>query len=94
MANVFIPTALRPYTGRQSQVEAPGATVAEALAALVAAYPDLKNQVFDDQGEPRNFVNFFLGDTDIRQLSGLDTPLAPDADLLIVPAIAGGRETR
>ena len=45
---------------------------------------------FEDSGEFRSFVNVYLNDDDIRQLSGRDTPVA-DGDLIqIVPSIAGG----
>jgi molybdopterin converting factor small subunit len=91
MTTVFIPTALRPYTDRQSQVSVTAATVGEALAAVVHDYPDLAAQLYDDAGELRSFVNLFLGDTNVKTLDGLKTPVAADAQVLIVPAIAGGQ---
>jgi molybdopterin synthase sulfur carrier subunit len=35
-------------------------------------------------------VNIFLNSENIRYLQGLDTPLAPDATLAILPSVAGG----
>jgi hypothetical protein len=40
MPSIRIPTPLRPYTGRQSEVPVHGATVAAALADLTAQFPD------------------------------------------------------
>jgi molybdopterin converting factor small subunit len=89
MASIKIPTPLRVYTGNLAEVQVSGATVGEALDALVAAHPDLKTHLFVD-GKLRNFVNVFLGDEDIRFLQGADTPISADAKLRIIPSIAGG----
>ncbi len=93
MASVKIPTPLRVYTGNLAEVQVSGATVGEALDALVAAHPDLKPHLFSD-GKLRNFVNVFLGDEDVRFLQGVDTPISPDAKLRIIPSIAGGDDTQ
>ncbi|MDR1806417.1 MAG: MoaD/ThiS family protein [Propionibacteriaceae bacterium] len=90
MAKLSIPTALRAYTERQAKVDADGATVGAALAALADRYPDLRPHLFDEAGELRGFVNVFVGDTNIRSLAGLATPVTPDSVVALVPAIAGG----
>jgi molybdopterin converting factor small subunit len=90
MANIKIPTPLRAYTDNSAQVTAEGSTVGELLANLVQKYPDLEQHLFND-GKLRNFVNVFLGDEDIRFLDGVDTEVAADDDLRIIPSIAGGR---
>ena len=90
MANIKIPTPLRVYTDNSAQVTAEGSTVGELLANLVQKYPDLEQHLFNE-GKLRNFVNVFLGDEDIRFLDGVDTEVAADDDLRIIPSIAGGR---
>lgn len=89
MAVIKIPSPLRAYTGSQAKVNVEGSTVSEALDNLVVQYPDLKPHLFNE-GKLRNFVNVFLGDEDIRFLDGVNTELAADADLRIIPSIAGG----
>jgi molybdopterin converting factor small subunit len=90
MAKVLIPTPLRQFTAKQDSVTAPGATVGEVLAALTTQYPDLRKQIFTDEGKLRSFVNVYLNDEDIRYL-GKDATPAADADTLsLVPSIAGG----
>lgn len=91
MASIKIPTPLRVYTGNLAEVQVDGATVGEALDALVAAHPDLKTHLFAE-GKLRSFVNVFLGDEDIRFLQGVDTPISADAKLRIIPSIAGGSD--
>src|SRR5690348_14210007 len=90
MAKVLIPTPLRQFTAKQDAVSAPGATVGEVLKALTSQYPDLKKQIFTDEGKLRSFVNVYLNDEDIRYLSK-DATAAKEADTIsLVPSIAGG----
>src|SRR6516225_3996213 len=90
MAKVLIPTPLRQYTGKQDAVSVPGTTVGEVLRMLATQYPDLRKQIFTDEGKLRSFVNVYLNDEDIRYLSK-DATAAKDADTVsLVPSIAGG----
>src|SRR5665213_1068062 len=90
MAKVLIPTPLRQYTEKQDSVELTGTTVGEVLGALTAKFPDLRKQLFNDEGKLRSFVNVYLNDEDIRYLKKDATPVAASDTLSIVPSIAGG----
>jgi molybdopterin/thiamine biosynthesis adenylyltransferase/rhodanese-related sulfurtransferase/molybdopterin converting factor small subunit len=68
MAKVLIPTPLRQFTAKQDAVTVPGGTVGEVLSALTLQYPDLRKQIFNDEGKLRSFVNVYLNDEDIRYL--------------------------
>ncbi|MDR3280127.1 MAG: MoaD/ThiS family protein [Synergistaceae bacterium] len=87
---IQIPTALRVFTDRKSEVQAKGAIIAEAIADFAASYPDIKQHLYDEGGTLRSFINIYLGDTNIKNLGGLDTPLKDGDILMLVPAIAGG----
>jgi sulfur-carrier protein len=89
MATIKIPTPLRAYTADQAQVSVEGATVGEALNNLTAAYPELRQHLYEGE-RLRNFVNVFLSDEDVRFLDGMDTEIDLDASLRIIPSIAGG----
>ncbi|MDQ7025811.1 MAG: ubiquitin-like small modifier protein 1 [Anaerolineae bacterium] len=89
MANIKIPTPLRAYTDNEAQVTAEGSTVAELLQNLIQQYPDLEQHLFNE-GKLRSFVNIFLDDEDVRFLDGVDTEVAADDELRIIPSIAGG----
>ena len=91
MISIAIPTALRKYAGDQAQVQVAGATVGEALQNLVAAHPTLRNHLMDESGKLRSFVNLYLGEEDVRNLQREGTALKSGDELLIIPAIAGGR---
>lgn len=90
MIHVQIPTPLRRYAGGSAAVDVGGATVGEAIAALAKAYPEIGKNILGADGKPRNFVNIYLGDEDVRYLMGLDTAAPDGSTILIVPSIAGG----
>ena len=90
MAKVLIPTPLRQYAGKQDSVELSGSTVGEVLTALTTQHPDLRRQLFNDEGKMRSFVNVYLNDEDIRYLQKDATPVKDGDTVSIVPSIAGG----
>ena len=51
MAKILIPTPLRQFTEKRDSVELTGATVGEILTALTAQFPDLRKQLFNDEGQ-------------------------------------------
>ncbi|TDW14286.1 MoaD/ThiS family protein [Kribbella kalugense] len=87
MIAVRLPTVLRPFAAGAERVEVEGTTVAEAFAALD---PPLRRRLTDDQGAVRRHVNIYLGNDNIRDLDGLDTPVQDGDELLILPSVAGG----
>ena len=91
MAKILIPTPLRQFVDKKDTVEVTGSTVGEALNVLTAAHPDLKKQIYNDEGKLRSFVNIYLNDEDIRYIKKEATPLSDGDTMSIVPSIAGGR---
>ena len=65
-------------------------TAGEALSALTVQYPDLRKQLFADDGKLRRFVNVYVNDEDIRYLDNENTPVKHDDTVSIVPSVAGG----
>jgi molybdopterin converting factor small subunit len=57
MAKILIPTPLRQFTGKQDAVTVAGNTVGAALTDLTTQFPDLRKQIFNDEGKLRSFVN-------------------------------------
>lgn len=88
---VRIPTALRKLAEGREVVEVDGANVGEVIANIRGQFPALAEQLVDENGKVRRFVNLFANDEDIRFLDELNTELADGDELSIVPAIAGGR---
>lgn len=90
MPSLRIPTPLRSYTAGKSEVDLQGATVAEMMQDLVVQYPAIQPHLFNGDHALRPFVNIFLGEDNIKDLQGMDTPLESDDRLLLIPSIAGG----
>lgn len=91
MPKILIPTPLRQFADKKDSVEVAGVTVGEALAALTTAHPDMKKNLFNDEGKLRSFVNVYLNDEDIRFLEKEKTAVGAADTISIVPSIAGGR---
>ena len=89
MPTIKLPTPLRRHAGQAKTVAVEAGTVAAALAALVAAHPALAPSLFAEPGALKPFVRVFVGETDIADAQGLDTPLTGDDVLSIVPPVAG-----
>lgn len=85
-----IPTPLRYYTNGQAEVQVQGDNVGAALNDLIAQFPTLKPHLYNGDGQLRPFVNLFLGENNIKDLQGLETPLNEQDRLLLIPSIAGG----
>ena len=84
---VLIPTPLRSYTGRDSQVEAHGATVVELLADLDRQFPGIRFRMVDEQGHLRPHMRIFVNREETRDLSA---PLNATDEVHIVQALSGG----
>ena len=87
---VRLPTMLRSEAGGQATVRVDGATVGEALEDLVRQHPGLSGRVVTDEGTLHKFVNLYVNDDDVRYLDKLDTKVADDDQISILPAVAGG----
>ncbi|MFN8387213.1 MAG: MoaD/ThiS family protein [Anaerolineales bacterium] len=90
MTILRIPTPLRAYTSGKSEVTVGGSNVAEALNDLTAQFPSIKPHLFNEGGELRPFVNLFVGESNIKDLQGVDTPVKDGDRLMLIPSIAGG----
>lgn len=88
---VRFPTALRRFAGGAEEVVTGGSTVREVVDDLERQFPGFKDKLCDEDGQVRRVVNFYVNGDDIRFLQSLDTRVKPGDQIMIVPAIAGGR---
>ena len=87
---LWIPTVLARAAGGQTVHQASGATVGEVVSDVATRHPELATRLRDAKGEPYPYVIFYLDDEDIRFQQGFATPVADGAEIVVVPAIAGG----
>jgi adenylyltransferase/sulfurtransferase len=90
MTTLRIPTPLRAYTSGKSEVNVTGVKISEVLVDLTAQYPAIKPHLFNEVGELRPFVNLFVGENNIKDLQGVDTPIKDGDRVMLIPSIAGG----
>ncbi len=84
----------REFAGGSKSLDVDGASVGEALRALVTAIPALGERLRDERGELREHINVFVNSDEMRWLEGERTPLR-DGDLVhVMPALSGGEEQR
>ena len=67
----------------------PGATVDDALEALFAAHPELREPVLED-GEVAEHLNVLKNGADVRDGAGLDATVEQDDELALFPPVSGG----
>jgi molybdopterin converting factor small subunit len=91
MARVKIPPVLRPSVGGERELTAAGQSVGEVLHQLAQSHPATQEQLFGSDGQLNRYVNVYLNDEDVRVLGGLETAVADEDVLVILPAMAGGR---
>ena len=87
---VEMPSALRQFADNQDELDSDGKNVEEVLADLCSRFPELKQNLYEDEGSIRNFINIYVNDEDIRYADGMKTWLKDGDRIQIVPSIAGG----
>lgn len=87
---IRVPGPLRGFVGGRGEVAVAGATVREALSALVGGDATFRERLFTAEGDLRRFVNVYLGGNDVRRQGGLDAHVPAGATLTLMVAIAGG----
>ncbi len=87
---VRLPGSLRDAVGGANKVEAKGATLDEVFADIERRHPGFRDRVLDDGGAIRTYVNVYIGDEDARASGGTKARVADGAEIMVIPAMAGG----
>jgi molybdopterin synthase sulfur carrier subunit len=90
VAKFRIPGPLRRLSNGESTVEVEAGDLRSAIDALDTRFPGFKDRLLDEAGQPRQFVNIYLNDEDIRMAGGLGSAIKESDEIAIVPAVAGG----
>ena len=87
---IVLPTALARHTDGKKSFDSQANNLPGLLAEFDAKFPALAQNVKDDNGKLRRFINVYVNDEDIRFLGG-DTHQFEDGDeVMLLPSIAGG----
>jgi molybdopterin synthase sulfur carrier subunit len=90
MTTVRIPPTLRDQTEGQATLEARGDTVREVLDDVAGRFPALRERIYAN-GDLAGFVNVYADGEDVRTRNGLETEVADNSTVILLPAMAGGR---
>lgn len=88
---VRLPGTLRDAVGGDTKIQAAGRTLAELFADIDRRHPGFRARVLDDRGAIRSYVNVYVGDVDARSSGGLETAVPEGSEVMVIPAMAGGR---
>ena len=84
---VYVPSALRSYTGLKDEVEAHGATLGELLSELDRRYAGFRFRIIDEQDSIRPHIKIFVNHEQARELSA---ELRAEDEVSILLALSGG----
>lgn len=68
----------------------PGDTVGDALDALLADRPALRERVLTDDGEVQDHINLLRNGRNVAHEDGLETELEAGDELAMFPPVSGG----
>jgi len=86
-ATVHLPRSLVAlFPGADRVMPASGATVADVIADLDRRVPGFANRVLDAGPVIRTHLNVFVK----GERASLGTPVAPGAEVYVIPAVSGG----
>jgi molybdopterin synthase sulfur carrier subunit len=87
---VVLPTALARHTEGQKTFNSEASNLPGLLAEFDAKFPALAQNVKDEDGKLRRFINVYINDEDIRFLGGDAHQFEDGDEVMLIPSIAGG----
>ncbi|QMV19796.1 molybdopterin synthase sulfur carrier subunit [Granulicella sp. 5B5] len=87
---VVLPTALARHTDGQKIFASEATNLPGLLAEVDTKFPALSQNIKDEQGKLRRFINVYINDEDIRFLGGDAHQFEDGDEVMLIPSIAGG----
>jgi molybdopterin converting factor small subunit len=88
---VVLPTAFTRHTDGLKQFDSTAANLPALISEIDHTFPALANQIKDEHGKLRKFINIYINDEDIRFLGGDAYAFQDGDEVMLIPSIAGGR---
>jgi sulfur-carrier protein len=89
MAEIHFTSWLRDLVP-DGPLDAKGATVGDALAAVFAERPQVRSYVLDDRGALRKHVCVFADGVRLKNAAALSQAIGPQSKLHVMQALSGG----
>ncbi len=87
---IVLPTALARHTDGQKTFDSEAKDLPALIAEFDTKFPALSQNVKDDNGKLRRFINVYVNDEDIRFLGGDAHQFEDGDEVMLIPSIAGG----
>ena len=87
---VVLPTALARHTDGKKSFTSDAKDLPGLLSEFDAKFPALSQNVKDENGKLRRFINVYINDEDIRFLGGDAHQFEDGDEIMLIPSIAGG----
>jgi molybdopterin converting factor small subunit len=87
---VLLHGAWRSFAGGAKEVRLEAGSLRDAMDALAAAHPSLKERLRDEHGKLRPHLALFVNDEDARLLGWEDATLKEGDVVHVIPALSGG----
>lgn len=87
---VVLPTAFTRHTDGRKQFDSSASNLNGLLTEIDSTFPALANQIKDENGKLRKFINIYVNDEDIRFLGGEGYTFQDGDEVMLIPSIAGG----
>ena len=87
---VVLPTALARHTDGQKTITTEAKNLPALIAEFEQKFPALAENVKDENGKLRRFINVYVNDEDIRFLGGDSHQFEDGDEVMLIPSIAGG----
>ncbi|MEE2658599.1 MAG: phytanoyl-CoA dioxygenase family protein [Candidatus Latescibacterota bacterium] len=91
MARVVIPRRLRELAGGEREVEVEAATVRQVIEGLEAAYPGMKEKLYDFEADQLKRGTAVIVDGETSQM-GLLKKISAESEVHFLPAMGGGAD--
>ena len=88
--SVLLPAAFTKHTAGKRQFSSSAANLPALLNEIDQSFPALAQQIKDESGKLRRFINIYINDEDIRFLGGESYSFADGDEVMLIPSIAGG----
>jgi molybdopterin synthase sulfur carrier subunit len=91
MPTILVPGVLRTEAdGQRHLAVVADGSLRAVLDEVADRWPRLERRIRDEAGALRRYVNIYVDGADCRAAGGLDTPVTADAEIQVLPSVAGG----
>ena len=88
--SVSLSGGLAAVAGTRS-IEVEASTLSQVLESLSSTFGgEFRERLYDASGKPRRFINIYVNGRDHRFLKKLETELAANDTVSLIPAVSGG----